>query len=124
MAKAGWIMTGLFALFMFGASIAPKFLGMEAATEAMVAIGWSPDFILAIGIVELLATLLFIVPRTGLLGAVLMTAVLGGAIASHMRVGSPWPSHTLFGVYLGLFMWLALWLRDAKVRDVLPLLHR
>ena len=78
----------------------------------------------AIGIVELLATLLFIVPRTGLLGAVLMTAVLGGAIASHMRAGSPWPRHTLFGVCLGLFMWLALWLRDVKVRDVLPLLRR
>jgi hypothetical protein len=124
MAKAGWIMTALFALFMLGASVAPKFLGMAAATDAMVAIDWSPEFILAIGIVELLATLLFIVPRTGLLGAVLMTAVLGGAIASHMRAGSPWPSHTLFGVYLGLFMWLALWLRDAKVRDVLPLLRR
>jgi hypothetical protein len=117
-------MTALFALFMLGASVAPKFLGLAAATDAMVAIDWSPEFILAIGIAELLATLLFIVPRTGLLGAVLMTAVLGGAIASHMRAGSPLPSHTLFGVYLGLFMWLALWLRDAKVRDVLPFLRR
>jgi DoxX-like family len=124
MVRAGWIMTALVALFMLGASVAPKLLGLAAATDAMTAIGWSPEYVLAIGIVELLATLLFIVPRTGLLGAVLMTAVLGGAIASHMRAGSPWPSHTLFGVYLGLFMWLALWLRDAKVRDVLPLLRR
>jgi hypothetical protein len=123
MIKAGWVMTALFALFMLGASVAPKFLGMAAADEAMVAIGWSPDFILFIGIAELLATVLFVVPRTGPLGAVLMTAVLGGAIASHMRAGSPWPTHTLFGVYLGLFMWLALWLRDARVRAFLPLLR-
>jgi hypothetical protein len=60
--------------------------------------------------------LLFVFPRTGLLGAVLMTGLIGGAIASHLRAGSPLFSHTLFGIYLGAFMWAALWLRDPRLR--------
>lgn len=123
MTRAGWIMTGLFALFMLGASVAPKFLGLAAATDSLVAIGWAPDHLLLIGALELLATVLFLLPRTGLAGAALMTAILGGALASHLRAGSPLFSHTLFSVYLGVFMWAALYLRDERIRRVLPLLR-
>ena len=121
MIKAGWVMTALFTLFMLGASVAPKFLGMRAATDAMTQIGWPTEHLLMIGVIELLLTLLFLFPRTALLAAILMTGLLGGALASHLRADSPLFSHTLFGIYLGVFMWLALWLRDESLRRVLPL---
>lgn len=121
MKKIGWGMTGLFAVFMLVASVAPKLLGSELATEPLVQIGWSPDYALLIGILELLCVVLFVIPRTSLLGAVFTTALLGGALASHLRVDSPLFGYTLFSVYLGVFMWIALWLRDEKVRNVFPI---
>jgi DoxX-like family len=116
MKKAGWIMTALFALFMLGASVAPKFAGARAAIDSVVALGWSPKYLLLIGLMELAFVVLFVIPRTSLIGAVLMTGLLGGAMASHLRAESPLFSHTLFGIYLGAFMWLALWLRDPELR--------
>jgi DoxX-like family len=117
MVKAGWVLTALFALFMVGASVLPKFLEAAPAVDSLVALGWPPRHLLLIGCLELAAVVLFVLPRTGLPGAVLMTGLLGGAIASHLRVGSPWFSHTLFGVYLGVLMWAALWLRDRRFRS-------
>ena len=61
------------------------------------------------------------IPRTSILGAVWMTDLLGGAIATQLRVGNPLFTHLLFGVYLGLFMWGGLWLRDPALRALLPL---
>lgn len=121
MVKTGWVMTALFALFMLGASVAPKLLGLAVATDSMTAIGWPPEHLLMIGIIELVLTVMLLVPRTAVLGAILMTALLGGALASHLRVGSPLFSHTLFSIYLGTLMWAALWLRDAGLRRVFPL---
>jgi len=74
-----------------------------------------------IGGIELIGTLLYIWKRTSVLGAVLLTALLGGAVATHIRIDSPLFSHTLFGVYLGLIMWGGLWLRDPALRRLLPL---
>ncbi|MEO3473435.1 DoxX family protein [Roseomonas sp. CAU 1739] len=119
-AKVGWGLTGLFALFMLGASIAPKLAGMAVADETMVVLGWDPRFVLFIGMMELALLLLYLLPRTSILGAVLMTALLGGAIATQLRAGQPLFSHVLFGVYLGLVMWAGLWLRDPAVRAMLP----
>ncbi len=116
MKKAGWIMTALFALFMLGASVAPKFAGARAAIDSVVALGWPPKYLLLIGLMELAFVVLFVIPRTSLIGAVLMTGLLGGAMASHLRAESPLFSHTLFGIYLGAFMWLALWFRDPELR--------
>jgi hypothetical protein len=121
MVKTAWVMTALFAVFMLGASVAPKLLGLAAATDSMTAIGWPTEHLLMIGIIELALTLMFLLPRTALLGAILMTALLGGALASHLRAGSPLFSHTLFSIYLGTFMWVALWLRDASLRRIFPL---
>ena len=121
MIKTGWVMSALLALFLLGASVAPKLLGLQAAIDPMIALGWSPDHLLLIGLIELVCTLLFLIPRSGLLGAILMTGLLGGAMASHLRADSPMFSHTLFSIYLGVFMWVALWLRDASVRKVFPL---
>ena len=117
----GRIMTGLFALFMLGASIAPKLLGMPVAAETIAALGWSPRYVVMIGLFELTFTALYLIPRTSVLGAVLMTALLGGAMATHIRVGSPLLSHILFSIYLALFMWGGLWLRSPALRAVFPL---
>ncbi len=117
----GRILTGLFALFMLGASIAPKLLGMPIAEETMAQLGWPPGFAMMIGIIELTCLVLYLIPRTSLLGAVLMMGLLGGAIATHLRVGSPLFSHILFSLYLAAFMWGGLWLRDAHVRSLLPM---
>ena len=116
----GRLLSGLFALFMLGASVAPKLLGMPIAEETLAALGWPPGFALRIGLIELACVVLYLIPRTSVLGAVLMMAVLGGAMATQIRAGSPLFSHVLFGVYLGLFMWGGLWLRDPRVRAVFP----
>src|SRR5688572_7226569 len=116
----GRALTGLFALFMLGASIAPKLLGMPVAAETIAALGWSRDYVLMIGLFELAFLVLYLVPQTSVLGAVLMTALLGGAMATHIRVGSPLFSHVLFSIYLALFMWGGLWLRSPALRSVFP----
>ena len=119
MKKTGWIMTGLLLAFLLPASVAPKLLGMPAATDALAAIGWPTSLALPIGVLELGLLALYTVPRTAPLGAVLFTALLGATVASHLRAGSPLASHTLFGVYLGVFLWVSLLLRDAALRDYL-----
>ena len=105
MRRTGWTLTGLFGLFMLGASIAPKLVGAAVATDTLVALGWPGSYALLIGLIELSCLILYLLPRTNILGAVLMTALLGGSLATQLRVGSPLFSHTLFSVYLGLFMW-------------------
>lgn len=124
MTMAGWVLTGLFALFMLGASIAPKLLGMDVAAQMLTDLGWPPGYVLLIGGFELAFLLLYLIPRTSVLGAVLMTALIGGAMATHMRVGSPLFSHTLFGIYLSLFMWGGLWLRLPELRALFPFASR
>ena len=104
---------------MLGASVAPKLLGMPVAEQTLAGLGWPPGYAVMIGIIELACTVLYLIPATSVLGAVIMTGLLGGAIASHIRAGSPLFSHVLFGVYLGLFMWGGLWLRDPGLRALL-----
>ncbi len=117
----GRVLSGLFVLFMLAASIAPKFLMADMVAEQnMTPLGWPAKYLLLIGVIELACVILYVVPRTSLFGAVLMTGLLGGAIATNLRVENPLFSHTLFGVYLGLVMWGGLWLRDASLRAVFP----
>jgi hypothetical protein len=122
MKRAGWMMTGLLVLFMLGASATPKFLNLPAAIDSMAVLGWSPDYLWLLGVLEVLFTLLFVIPQTSLLGAILLTGLFGGAMAAHLRVGNLLFSHTLFTIYLGAFMWLSLWLRDARLRTYLAAL--
>ena len=116
----GWVLTGLFALFMLGASITPKLAGLDVADETMRQLGWPDGYVLMIGLIELGCLLLYLYGRTSVLGAVLMMGLLGGAIATQVRVGNPLFSHILFSVYLGLFMWGGLWLRDPALRRLFP----
>jgi hypothetical protein len=123
MVWAGWALSGLFGAFMLAASVAPKLLGMPIAEETFAALGWPPGYAVMIGCIELAGTLLFLIPATSLLGATLMTGLLGGAIATQVRAQSPVFTHVLFSLYLAAFMWGGLWLRDPRVRAVLPLLR-
>lgn len=116
----GRVLTGLFALFMAGASIAPKLMGMPVAEETMAQLGWPPGYVLMIGLLELGCLLLYLAPRTSVFGAVMFMGLLGGAMATHIRAESPLFSHTLFSVYLGLIMWGGLWLRDPALRAMFP----
>ena len=120
MVWTGRVLTGLFAVFMLGASIAPKLLGMPVAAETLVQLGWSPHYTVMIGVFELTFLVLYLIPRTSLAGAILMMALLGGAMATQIRAGNPLFSHVLFGLYLGLLMWGGLWLRDPTVRALFP----
>jgi hypothetical protein len=118
----GRVLSGLFVLFMLGASALPKLFFPEpsGAYAIMDQLGWPRKFLPLIGMIELLGTVVYIVPRTRVLGAVLLTGLLGGAIATHLRVESSVFGQTLFGLYLGLIMWAGLWLRDAALRRLLP----
>lgn len=117
----GRVLSGLFVLFMLAASVAPKFLMADMVAEQnMTPLGWPAKYLMLIGLIELGCVVLYVIPRTSLLGAVLMTGLLGGAIAANLRVENPLFSHTLFDVYLGLCMWGGLWLRDASLRAVFP----
>jgi hypothetical protein len=120
---AGWVLSVLIALFLAGASAAPKFLGMEAAIEPMEVVGWPVKYLMLIACIEVGCMVLFLVPRTALLGAVLTTGLLGGSLAANLRVDNPLFSHTLFSIYLGVAVWVALWLREPKVREVFPLVR-
>lgn len=89
--------------------------------QTMVPMGWSGDagFWFWMGLLLLGCTILYAIPRTALLGAILLTGYLGGAIGAHVRIGNPLFSHTLFGVYLGVMLWGGLWLRWPKFRALL-----
>lgn len=117
----GRVLSGVFIVFMLVASVFPKLFLPHLGVPIMEQLGWPPKYLLLIGLIELGGTLLYIVPRTAILGALLLTGLLGGVIATHMRVESPLFSSTLFGLYLGLMMWGGLWLRDSRVRSLLPL---
>ncbi len=121
MTWAGRILTGIFALFMLGASIAPKLVGADVAADSLRNLGWPDGYVLMIGLIELACLVLYLVPRTSVLGAILMMGLLGGAMATQLRVGNPLFSHILFSLYLGLFMWGGLWLRNPSFRSLFPL---
>lgn len=116
----GWALTGLFVLFMLF-DVAIKWLRLPVVDEAMHQLGFAHGVGFWIGVLETILLVLYVVPRTSVLGAILFMAVFGGAVASHLRVGDPLLSHDLFGVYLGVIMWGGLWLRDPALRAVFPL---
>jgi hypothetical protein len=120
MRRIGWALTGLFVLFMLF-DVAIKWLDLAVVDDAMRQLGYRAGVGFWIGVLETILLVLYVVPRTSALGAVLFMGVFGGAVASHVRVGDPLLSHDLFGVYLGVVMWGGLWLRDPALRTVFPL---
>ncbi len=115
----GRVLSGLFIIFMLGASAFPKFFMPSISVPAMEQLGWPSKYLLPIGVIEVAGTLLYLVPRTAVIGAILLTGLLGGVTATHLRIDDPLFGSTLFGLYLGLFMWGGLWMRDASLRALL-----
>jgi hypothetical protein len=117
----GYLMSGLVVAFMlFDGTM--KLVPLDVVIQSTAELGYpaSPAFARGLGIIGLICAGLYIVPRTAVLGAILLTGYMGGAVASHVRVADPLFTHILFGVYLGLLLWGGLFLRDARVRALIP----
>jgi len=116
---AGRILSGLAVLFLlFDAVI--KILKMPFAVDATVQLGYPGSLVLTIGVIELICTVLYVIPSTSILGVVLLTGYLGGAVATHLRYGDPLLSHVLFPTYIGALLWGGLLLREARLRSLFP----
>ena len=107
----GWVLTGLVGLFMIGASGVPKFLDFPGKNEMMDKLGIPLSLLPTLAILEIGVTLIYLVPRTSFLGAILMTGYLGGAIFTHLRVDDPW----YFPIIIGVLAWLGLALRQPTI---------
>ena len=116
---AGIVFTSAAALFLVFDTVL-KLLRLDAAVEGTTSLGYPADTVLWIGGIELVCLLLYLVPRTAVLGAVLMTGYLGGAIATHVRIGSPLLTHTVFPVYVAFFVWAGIYLREPRLRTLVP----
>jgi hypothetical protein len=116
---SGWLLSGLPALFLLLDAVM-KLLKPAVVVEATVQLGYPESAIAGIGIALLVSTILYIIPRTAILGAILLTGYLGGAVATHVRVGAGW-FNVLFPVVFGTLLWGGLWLREQRLRQLLPL---
>lgn len=117
----GRVLSGLAILFLIFDGVIKFFMDKlpPEALEAGAALEWPMQLMPAVGTILLFCLILHLIPRTAILGAILLTGYLGGAIASHVRVGNPLFSHTLFPVYVAAFIWIGLYLRDNRVRGLL-----
>jgi DoxX-like family len=116
----GRMISGVAVLFLVFDSVL-KFFKPAPVMEAFAHLGLPLDLAVGIGTLLLFCTTLYVIPRTSVLGAILLTGYLGGAVATHLRAGDPLFSHVLFPVYFGALLWLGLYLRDARLRALVPL---
>ena len=116
----GWGLSGLAILFLIMDG-AMKLVGPAVVVQAQEKLGYPGSVTFGLGVLLLACTALYAIPQTSLLGAILLTGYLGGAIASQLRIGEPWFSHILFGVYVGLFAWGGLYLRSDQLRAIFPI---
>jgi hypothetical protein len=116
---ASYVMSGLVIVFML-LDGAMKLVPLDVVVQSTAALGYPAGLARALGVLALLSTALYAFPRTAVLGAVLLTAYMGGAVATHLRVGNPLFTHILFGVYLAVLAWGGLFLRDRRIRALLP----
>lgn len=121
MVWTGRILSGLAVLFLLFDGILKFFMDKlpPEALEAGAALQWPLELMPLLGTILLACTALYIIPRTSVIGAVLLTGYLGGAIASHVRVSSPLFTHTLFPIYIAALLWLGLYLRDRRVKTII-----
>jgi len=117
----GRVLSGLVIAFLL-LDGAIKLVPWPVVTETMDKMGYGSSESLArtLGVITIACTVLYAIPPTSILGAILLTGYLGGAMASHVRIGSPLFSHILFGFYLALMVWGGLWLRDRRLRSLIP----
>ena len=112
---AGRVISALVVLFLLFDAII-KLMRVPAALEGTARLGFSESVVLPLGMVLLACVALYAIPRTSILGAILLTGYLGGAVASNVRVGNPLFGYILFPVYVGVLLWLGLYLRDVRLR--------
>jgi hypothetical protein len=117
---AGRIISALPILFLLFDSVI-KLVLINPVSESVDQLGFPVSLVRGIAILELVCLILYIIPRTSILGAILLTGFLGGAVAAHVRVGNPLFTHTFFPVYVGALIWLGLYLRDELLRTLVPL---
>jgi hypothetical protein len=115
---AGRIISALPILFLLFDS-AIKFTNIQPVVDSFTQLGYLPSIAVAIGLLELACIVVYVVPRTSIFGAILLTGYLGGAIATHVRVGNPLFSHVLFPIYVAAPLWGGLLLRDERLRALL-----
>ncbi len=116
----GRIISGLLILFFVFDSVG-KFLKPAPVVEAFAQLGFPIGLASTIGTILLACTILYAIPRSSILGAVLLTGYLGGAVVTLLRAGKPFFSHVLFPVYFGVLLWLALFLREDRLREFIGL---
>ena len=116
---AGYVLTVLVALFLTFDTVI-KVLKLAPAVQGTTKLGYPASAVLWIGLIELVCVGLYLFPRTSVLGALLLTGYLGGAIASQVRVGAPLLSHELFPIYVALLLWGGLYLRETRLRELVP----
>jgi len=114
----GRVLGALTVLFLLFDSVI-KLTRLPPAIEATVQLGYPAGSVFGIGLILLVCTVAYIVPRTSIVGAILLTGYLGGAVASQVRVGNPLFTHTLFPVYFAALIWGGLYLRDPRLRALL-----
>lgn len=115
----GRVITGLVVLFLLFDGIT-KVMKASAVLKACAQIGLPENLVVAIGTTLLVCTFLYVIPQTSILGAILLTGYLGGAVCIQLRVGNPLFSQTLFPVYFGALVWLGLYLREPRLRSLVP----
>jgi ABC-type transport system involved in cytochrome c biogenesis permease component len=120
---AGRIIAGLVTLFLlFDAAM--KFVRPAAVLAAFARTGWPPELSVPLGVILLTCTILYVIPRTAVLGGLMLTGYLGGAVAANVRLENPLFSHALFPVYFGVLIWASLLLRDSRLVEFLPIVQR
>lgn len=112
----GYILSALPALMLLFSG-AMKFMKLDGMEEGLEHLGWKMSQMTGLGILEIACTVLYIIPQTSMLGAILLTGYLGGATATHVRVGDPW----FMTVILGILVWVGLYLRDGRLRALIPI---
>ena len=115
----GRIMSGLAAAFLLLDGVM-KFVQPAPVIEGTLELGYTQSALIPMGVALLGSLFLYLIPRTAVLGAILLTGYFGGAVATHLRVDNPLFSHTLFPVYFGILIWGGLYLRDTRLRALLP----
>jgi hypothetical protein len=116
---SGRIISGILVVLLL-IDAAFKFTTIPEVTEGTAALGWSATKLVPLGLLLITCTLLYAFPPTAVLGAILLTGYLGGAVATHVRIDNPLFTHVLFGVYVGVAIWGGLFLRDPRLRALLP----
>jgi hypothetical protein len=117
---AGQTMSAIAVLFLLIDSVI-KLVVIAPVVESFAQLGYPVSFARGIGLLELVCIVVYVVPRTSVLGAILLTGYLGGAVATHVRVGSPLFTHILFPTYVGALIWGGLVLREDRLRALIPL---